>query len=92
MFRHFTFLFQMREDETKEEIKEHIRLCNRVLEIFLKLSAHGDLMEEETWNHLLLIILGITDHTLRGKRGILELSYPILKVFFFFLFTFSGFI
>eukprot|EP01080_Neovahlkampfia_damariscottae_P002079 gene2079-1951_t len=82
MFRHFTFLFQMREDETKDEIKEHIRLCNRVLEIFLKLAAHGELMDEETWNFLLLIILGITDHTLRGKRGILELSYPILKVLF----------
>lgn len=82
MFRHFTFLFQIREGQQEKHMKEHIILCNRVLDIFLQLGMHGDIMEEETWNNLLLIILGTADYTLRGKKGIPDLNYPILKVLF----------
>lgn len=44
------------------------------------MGMHGDLMDEESWNHILLIILGVTDCTLRGKNGLTELNYGLLKV------------
>jgi hypothetical protein len=80
MFRHFSLLFEMRPKHTKQTIQDHIFLCNKVMDIFLQLGYHGDLMDEETWNNLLLILLGITDNTLRGKNGIVELGYGLLKV------------
>lgn len=81
---HFTFLFQKRiflaSDNVEELRKDHIYLCNKVLEVFLVMGAQGDMMEEETWNHVLYILLGITDMTFRGEEGLLELEYGLLKV------------
>jgi len=89
IFNHFSLLFEERGldsggagTSSQEERKYHIHLCNRVLDIFLQMGIKGDMLEEETWNHILKIILGITDSTLRGKRGLPELSYGLLKVLF----------
>lgn len=82
IFRHFSFLFVQREGQTNSVLKDHIYLCNRVLDIFLQMGMHGDMMDETSWNHILLIILGITDSTLRGKKGLTELNYGMLKVLF----------
>ncbi|EFC50362.1 rap/ran GTPase-activating protein [Naegleria gruberi] len=87
IFNHFSLLFEERGPESgatggQEERKHHIHLCNRVLDIFLQMGLKGDMLEEVTWNHILKIILGITDSTLRGKRGLPELSYGLLKVLF----------
>ncbi|KAF0981277.1 hypothetical protein FDP41_012537 [Naegleria fowleri] len=91
IFNHFSLLFEERGLDgtlgtggsgSQEEKKHHIHLCNRVLDIFLQMGVKGDMLEEETWNHILKIILGITDSTLRGKRGLPELSYGLLKVLF----------
>ena len=50
------------------------------MDIFLQMGANGDVLTEESWNEMLLIILGITDATLRGKQGLPELNYGLLKV------------
>merc|ERR1719487_2811923 len=63
-------------------LKDHIFLANRVLDIFLQMGLHGDMIDEVTWNHILKIILGVTDSTIRGKQGISELNYGLLKVLF----------
>jgi hypothetical protein len=63
-------------------LKDHIFLCNRVLDIFLQMGVHGDMIDETSWNHLLKIIIGLTDATIRGTCGIPELTYGLLKVLF----------
>ncbi|KAL9648269.1 hypothetical protein ABK040_013888 [Willaertia magna] len=85
IFNHFSLLFEERGENSSsnvEERKQHIYLCNRVLDIFLQMGVKGDMLEEDTWNHILKVILGVTDSTLRGKRGIQELNYGLLKVLF----------
>jgi len=71
----------VRQGQTSSLTKDHIYLSNRVLDIFLQMASRGDMMTEETWLHVLRIILGITDATLRSN-GVLELSYGLIKVLF----------
>lgn len=80
-FRHFTFVFETRNAQGSQ-LNAHIALCNRVMDVFLQLGAAGDCMDEETWNELLLTLLGICDATIRGKKGLTELNYGLLKVLF----------
>lgn len=61
-------------------LKEHIALCNRVMGILLQVGVNGDMLSEDSWNHLLKIILGIADSTLRSNAGVNELNYGLLKV------------
>lgn len=93
IFRHFSNIFASRADKTNKNVKEvqqvkpsvlkdHIFLCNRVLDIFLQMGVHGDMIDEHSWNHLLKIIIGVTDATIRGTMGISELTYGLLKVLF----------
>jgi hypothetical protein len=90
IFRHFSYIFEARQgmnttsttQQPYNPLKDHIFLANRVLDIFLQMGLHGDMIDEGTWNHILKIILGVTDSTIRGKQGISELNYGLLKVLF----------
>jgi hypothetical protein len=82
MFRQLSLIFSKRSDSDNTDTKEHIYICNRVLDLFLQFGMTGDKMSEETWNHVLLLILGICDLNLRSDQGISELDYGILKVLF----------
>lgn len=97
IFKHFSNIFQNRQtaksnskDATNSPVaqikpavlKDHILLCNRILDIFLQMGVHGDMIDETSWNHLLKIVIGITDATIRSANGLGELVYGLLKVLF----------
>ncbi|KAL0483098.1 RapGAP, partial [Acrasis kona] len=88
IFDHFSFIFEARQSTQTSApspynpLKDHIFLANRVLDIFLQMGLHGEMIGEDTWNHILKIILGVTDSTIRGKQGLTELNYGLLKVLF----------
>lgn len=93
IFKHLTNIFQSRQvaksakeaqqQQTKPSVlKDHIFLCNRVMDIFLQMGANGEMLDEENWNHLLKLVIGVADATIRSSQGLGELVYGLLKVLF----------
>ncbi|KAL6079278.1 Rap-GAP domain-containing protein, variant 2 [Balamuthia mandrillaris] len=66
-------------------VRQHALLCRKVLKILLELSLRQPKMDEQTWDHLLKIVLGITHNLLRLPDTdplSVELCPPLLKVLF----------
>ncbi|KAJ3442917.1 hypothetical protein M0812_12669 [Anaeramoeba flamelloides] len=88
IFGHMSLIFQPREDTNKDNMKKHIELCKKVIQLYsLIQNKPKDYITEETWKHLLNIILGITDSLLqKGSQSVSvlskELSGQILKLLF----------
>lgn len=92
MFNHFSLLFQPQAGEEEQKdvggeslLNHHVRLCENVLEIYANVGSEVPL-KEDTWEHLLKVVLGITDSLLgqpKGSDHLAERLCPsLLKVLF----------
>jgi hypothetical protein len=79
MVKHTSLLFETR-DASGAALERHLVLCATVLELLLWMGREkARSFTAETWQVVLHVLLGVTDATIRGKRGIEELIPLLLK-------------
>lgn len=68
MIDHYSLLFHCSDDADPNVSSEHARLCNAILDIYVKL-CRDQLLDEDTTIHLIKVILGIAQHVLAPNPG-----------------------
>ncbi|KAJ6253070.1 hypothetical protein M0813_13567 [Anaeramoeba flamelloides] len=90
MIGHLSLLFDPRKGMNTNLAQVHVKLCLQVIEILTKFGSkdNGNFLDEESWEHLLFIIIGVCDHLLSKDELKIEpiltqeLTPHLLKVVF----------
>lgn len=69
MIGHMSLLFEVRSGSSKS-LDKHVVLCQKCLDIFSRVGQfRGKELSAATWNRILRILVGITDHLLHGTKS-----------------------
>ncbi|KAJ3436655.1 hypothetical protein M0812_18716 [Anaeramoeba flamelloides] len=89
IFGHFSLLFQLRKGINNNLAQTHVKLCLQVIEIFQKIGSKDEgYLDEESWEHLLFVVIGVCDNLLSQEASRIEptltqeLTPHLLKVVF----------
>ena len=71
MLGHISFIFDDRSSSSASNyIDDHVTICNRAMDLLLKLGrVRGKQLSQATWERLLRLLIGITDNLLHGTKS-----------------------